>query len=128
MLNTLALSSRWRQMTRSDKLKRRSCFLFRPDNQFRILLYNISISNVFDYIILLAILASCVVLTKQNGKVYNLGDPIIIADLALNIVFALEAMIKIVAYGFVSHRHAYLRDPWNFFDFIVVVAGLLKCS
>ena len=128
MFNTLIIKSRWREMTRTHKLKHRSCFLFKPDNKFRILLYHISISSIFDYIILLAILASCVVLTKQNGKSYDLTDPIIIADLSLNLVFAAEALIKIISYGFVSHKNAYLRDPWNFFDFIVVVGGMCSRS
>ena len=123
MINTLAISSRWRAITKTDKLKHRSCFLFNPDNKFRILLYHISISPVFDYIILLAILASCIVLTKQDRGAYNLDDPIIVVDLVLNMVFAMEALIKIISHGFLSHRNAYLRDPWNVFDFIVVVTG-----
>lgn len=123
MISTLAISSRWREITKTDKLKHRSCFLFKPDNKFRILLYHISISPIFDYIILLAIIASCIVLTKQDGRSYDLSDPIIVVDLALNMMFALEALIKIISCGFVSHRNAYLRDPWNVFDFIVVVTG-----
>ena len=30
-------------------------------------------------------------------------------------------MLKIFALGFVLHRHAYLRDYWNWLDFIVVI-------
>ena len=32
-----------------------------------------------------------------------------------------EMVAKIVAYGFVGHTHAYLRDSWCCLDFIVVV-------
>jgi hypothetical protein len=28
---------------------------------------------------------------------------------------------EIVAYGFVGHPSAYIRDPWNWIDFLVVV-------
>lgn len=29
-------------------------------------------------------------------------------------------LLKIVSRGFVLHSYAYLRDPWNWLDFIVV--------
>ena len=35
-------------------------------------------------------------------------------------IFTLEMVFKVVAFGFVSHREAYLRDPWNQLDFVVV--------
>ena len=114
------MTNRW---TKTDKLKHRSLFLFNKDNKFRILLYNISTSQTFDFIILLAILASCIILTRQRQQKYDLTDNLLMIDLILNFVFALEALMKIVSHGFILHRHAYLRDPWNIFDFIVVVAG-----
>ncbi|CAE7641054.1 Ca-alpha1D [Symbiodinium pilosum] len=36
--------------------------------------------------------------------------------------------MKIVAYGFVAHSRAYLRDPWNWVDFTVVMVGLLDTA
>uniref|UniRef100_A0A6T8D018 Ion transport domain-containing protein n=1 Tax=Cryptomonas curvata TaxID=233186 RepID=A0A6T8D018_9CRYP len=41
-------------------------------------------------------------------------------------LFAAEMVLKIFARGFVMHKHAYLRDPWNWLDFVVVVASLLS--
>lgn len=35
----------------------------------------------------------------------------------------IEAILKITAMGFVLHKNAYLRDPWNVIDFIIVVSG-----
>jgi hypothetical protein len=37
------------------------------------------------------------------------------------IIFIVEAFIKIIARGFVAHKSAYLRDPWNVLDFIIVI-------
>ena len=34
--------------------------------------------------------------------------------------------MKIVAYGFILDEHTYLRDPWNWLDFIVVITGLMS--
>jgi len=41
-------------------------------------------------------------------------------------IFTLEAVIKIIAMGFVVHRNSYLRDPWNNLDFVVVISGLIE--
>ncbi|KAF5394348.1 Voltage-dependent calcium channel type A subunit alpha-1 [Paragonimus heterotremus] len=39
------------------------------------------------------------------------------------IIFCVEALLKIVALGFLFHKGAYLRNIWNIIDFIVVVTG-----
>lgn len=38
-------------------------------------------------------------------------------------LYTLEMIIKIIARGFAFHKHAYLRDPWNVLDFVVVILG-----
>ena len=38
-------------------------------------------------------------------------------------IFTLEAMLKIVALGFLFHSGAYLRNAWNILDFIIVIIG-----
>ena len=35
-------------------------------------------------------------------------------------IFTFELVMKIVAYGFVMHKHSYLRDAWCQLDFVVV--------
>lgn len=39
------------------------------------------------------------------------------------VVFTLECVMKIIAYGFVAHPGAYLRNGWNMLDFTIVVIG-----
>lgn len=39
------------------------------------------------------------------------------------IIFTMEAVLKIIAYGFVLHPDAYLRNFWNVLDFSIVVIG-----
>ena len=41
-------------------------------------------------------------------------------------VFTIEALFKIIAYGFVVNKQSYLRNPWNIIDFIVVFSALLS--
>ena len=38
-------------------------------------------------------------------------------------IFCVEALLKIVALGFVLHTGSYLRNGWNIMDFVVVVTG-----
>lgn len=39
------------------------------------------------------------------------------------IIFALEALLKIIGMGFILHKSSYLREGFNFIDFIIVIAG-----
>jgi len=39
------------------------------------------------------------------------------------VIFTVECFMKIIAYGFVAHPGAYLRNTWNLLDFTIVVIG-----
>jgi hypothetical protein len=42
---------------------------------------------------------------------------------SLTYIFLGEALIKIVAMGFIFGYRTYLRDPWNVIDFAIVIVG-----
>jgi len=42
------------------------------------------------------------------------------------VIFTIESIIKIIAYGFVLHPYAYLRSAWNMLDFTIVVVGSVQ--
>ena len=42
---------------------------------------------------------------------------------AFAVIYTLEVIVKVLARGFAFHEHAYLRDPWNVLDFVVVFFG-----
>ena len=46
------------------------------------------------------------------------------SEIVFTILFTAECVIKILARGFVIHKHAYLRDIWNWLDFAVVVSSV----
>ena len=54
-----------------------------------------------------------------------------IIDMVYTVLFTIEALIKIVARGFLANNHEevqlkpYITDPWNILDFFVVCASLL---
>lgn len=39
------------------------------------------------------------------------------------IIFIVEAVLKIMAMGFILHPYAYMRDYWNAMDIIIVITG-----
>ena len=42
------------------------------------------------------------------------------------VIFTVEAIMKIIAYGFILHAGAYLRNGWNILDFTIVVIGYVS--
>lgn len=47
-------------------------------------------------------------------------------DQGFTVVYATEAILKIIAFGFIFHKRSYLRDPWNVLDFLVVIIGIIS--
>lgn len=46
----------------------------------------------------------------------------------LVVIFSLECFLKIISQGCVMHENSYLRDPWNWIDFAVVITGIMELS
>ena len=40
-------------------------------------------------------------------------------------IYTMEMVIKCVARGFILNNYTYLRNPWNWLDFTVIVSGYL---
>ena len=55
-------------------------------------------------------------LTKRNQIVNSLST-------TFSVLFMIEFLLKVIAYGFIFHKKGYIRDGWNILDFIVVIAG-----
>ena len=51
-----------------------------------------------------------------------------LVELALGVIFVLEAMIKIIADGFVFAPNAYLLSLWNICDFLMLIALLVNTT
>lgn len=48
------------------------------------------------------------------------------SDLVISIIFAVEALLKIVVFGLIRHEGAYLRQGWNIIEFVIVVTSILN--
>ncbi|XP_046439979.1 muscle calcium channel subunit alpha-1-like [Daphnia pulex] len=86
----------------------------------------------FEYLILLTIFANCVALAVYTP--YPNGDSNITnaylekVEYVFLVIFTIECVMKIIAYGFVAHSGAYLRNTWNLLDFTIVVIGAVSTA
>jgi len=81
----------------------------------------------FDRFIIFLIALNSIMLgirdyTNDDAPVNLLVDG---SDQVFVIFFALECISKIMGMGFIVDPGSYLRDAWNWLDFIVVVSSLL---
>ena len=100
-------------------------------NPFRRICWIVSTHKWFDNTILLLIIISTLTLAVETPFDDPEGEKIEILtwiDYFMTGAFTLEAITKILAFGFISTQTAYIRDPWNILDFTIVlsaVAGFL---
>uniref|UniRef100_A0A3Q1C390 Voltage-dependent L-type calcium channel subunit alpha n=1 Tax=Amphiprion ocellaris TaxID=80972 RepID=A0A3Q1C390_AMPOC len=129
----------WAKTAHTEKLKKlmatggnprpaRSLLFLTLRNPFRKACISIVEWKPFEIIILLAIFANCVALAvylpmpeeDSNNTNSNLES----LEYIFLIIFSIECFLKIVAYGFLFHADAYLRNCWNILDFVCVSVGL----
>ncbi|XP_043195142.1 sodium channel protein 60E-like, partial [Amphibalanus amphitrite] len=93
----------------------KSFFIFSPWNPVRRACIFVSTNQYFDYFVMFTIISNCVFLamTKPPEE----------AEWIFLAIYSLEALIKSIAKGFILNKYTYLRSPWNWLDFIVVVLG-----
>nr|XP_043879778.1 dihydropyridine-sensitive L-type skeletal muscle calcium channel subunit alpha-1-like isoform X2 [Solea senegalensis] len=110
----------------------RSLLFLSLKNPFRKACISIVEWKPFEIIILLAIFANCVALAvylpmpeeDSNNTNSNLES----LEYIFLIIFSIECFLKIVAYGFLFHADAYLRNCWNILDFVCVSVGLFTVA
>ncbi|XP_069797369.1 voltage-dependent L-type calcium channel subunit alpha-1S-like isoform X2 [Narcine bancroftii] len=82
----------------------------------------------FEIIILITIFANCVALAVfqplPEDDTNSLNFKLEKVEYIFLIIFTIEAILKIIVYGFLFHPDAYLRNFWNILDFIIVFVGL----
>ncbi|XP_040575808.1 voltage-dependent calcium channel type A subunit alpha-1 isoform X2 [Lepeophtheirus salmonis] len=106
-----------------------SLFLFTPSSPVRRLTNWFVNSPVFEWTIIITIIANCVVMSLDDKLPVH--DKTVLSlqmeDLEpiFMIIFTIEMCTKILALGFILHKNSYMRNLWNIMDFIVVVSGFL---
>ncbi|XP_078484779.1 sodium channel protein 1 brain-like [Ciona intestinalis] len=91
----------------------RGFFVFSPFQPLRQLAIRIILHPLFDAIVMTTILVNCVFL--------GLNEEIAAAEYLFTALYTFEMVVKMVGRGFILNPFTYLRDPWNWLDFIVVI-------
>jgi len=47
-------------------------------------------------------------------------------DIIFTLIFTIEAALKIIAMSFIIDEGSYLRDYWNWLDFVVVITSIVS--
>lgn len=96
-------------------------------SKLRLKLFYFVRKNRFESFILVLICISCI----NMGLDDPLMDPnsalklfLFYLDLVITSIYALEAILKITAYGFINKNYSYIRDSWNIVDFFSLIISL----
>lgn len=108
-----------------------SLFLFSFGSSLRNVLVRMVNSFWFTSLILVAIILNSIFLALQDPGLSSarwLQSFLGIADYVFLGLFAVEMVVKIVAYGFIAHSKSYLRVSWNILDCVVVLTGFVALA
>ncbi|KAH9628916.1 hypothetical protein HF086_006285 [Spodoptera exigua] len=107
---------------------KRSLFCLGLKNPLRKLCYDIVEWKPFEYMILTTIFANCIALAVFTpypaSDTNNTNQILEKVEWIFMVIFTGECIMKIIAYGFLFHPGAYLRNTWNSLDFTIVTIGI----
>ncbi|KAJ8251798.1 hypothetical protein GJAV_G00225550 [Gymnothorax javanicus] len=96
-----------------------ACYLLSPFNIVRRAAIRVLVHPVSCVLIMLTILVQFLLHTQAEPFFWMR-----IADFVCTAIYILEAMIKVLSRGFCIGRFTYLRDPWNWLDFLLILCAL----
>ncbi|CAF3279088.1 unnamed protein product [Rotaria socialis] len=95
----------------------KACYIFSPFNCCRRIAMGILSHPLFSTLVMLTILTNCVFMTMRNAPEVN--------EYVFTFIYTLEALTKCVARGFILEKYTFLRDAWNWLDFIVITLAYI---
>ncbi|XP_033623926.1 sodium channel protein type 11 subunit alpha isoform X1 [Fukomys damarensis] len=98
---------------------KRALFIFGPFNPIRSLAIRILVHSLFSMFIICTVIVNCLFMTMAGVKESKRTGPDV-AECVFTAIYILEALIKILARGFILDEFSFLRDPWNWLDSIVI--------
>ncbi|XP_068683417.1 sodium channel protein 1 brain-like [Montipora foliosa] len=100
--------------------KERSLWLFGPLHPIRLWATSVVTNQYFELLVITVILINCVFLA--------LKEPPEETEYVFTSIYTVEMILKIISRGFILHSYSYLRDPWNWLDFFVVLLGYITMA
>lgn len=105
-----------------------SCFILPPTHRVRVFLARLMTSRFFEIFVIVSILFTSVISALSDSTISQgstLDTMLDVSDIVVAAIFTLEAVIKILALGFLLHKGSYLRSPWNIIDLCIVIFSLI---
>ncbi|XP_071990856.1 sodium channel protein type 8 subunit alpha isoform X3 [Engystomops pustulosus] len=97
-----------------------SMYILSPFNLLRRIAIKILIHSVFSMIIMCTILTNCVFMTFSNPPDWSKQ-----VEYTFTGIYTFESLVKIIARGFCIDGFTFLRDPWNWLDFSVIMMAYI---
>ena len=120
--------NRVQDITERSALNDKALNFFRMQNPVRRRIYMLVSGRSFEYFIILLIFLSSIALALDSPSLTDaskLKKVLNGLDIFFTIAFALEVVLKILAYGFIVGENTYMRSSWNIIDFLIAVTGVL---
>nr|XP_023691497.1 sodium channel protein type 4 subunit alpha B-like isoform X3 [Paramormyrops kingsleyae] len=92
-----------------------ACYFLSPFNIVRRSAIRVLIHWLFSMFIMVTILSNCVFMTMSNPPAWSKTVEYVFTG-----IYTFEATIKILSRGFCIGSFTFLRDPWNWLDFMVI--------
>ncbi|XP_006892173.1 PREDICTED: voltage-dependent L-type calcium channel subunit alpha-1S [Elephantulus edwardii] len=103
-------------------LKARPLRCYIPKNPYQYKVWYIVTSSYFEYLMFALIMLNTICLGmqhyNQSEQMNHISD---ILNVAFTIIFTLEMVLKLMAFK----ARGYFGDPWNVFDFLIVIGSII---
>ncbi|XP_049419579.1 sodium channel protein type 4 subunit alpha A isoform X2 [Epinephelus fuscoguttatus] len=92
-----------------------ACYILSPFSVIRRGAIRILIHSLFSMFIMITILSNCVFMTMSNPPAWSKTVEYVFTG-----IYTFEATVKVLSRGFCVGSFTFLRDPWNWLDFMVI--------
>ncbi|XP_032955552.1 voltage-dependent L-type calcium channel subunit alpha-1S isoform X2 [Rhinolophus ferrumequinum] len=103
-------------------LKARPLRCYIPKNPYQYQVWYLVTSSYFEYLMFALIMLNTICLGmqhyNQSEQMNHISD---ILNVAFTIIFTLEMVLKLMAFK----ARGYFGDPWNVFDFLIVIGSII---
>ncbi|XP_043090566.1 sodium channel protein type 4 subunit alpha B isoform X2 [Puntigrus tetrazona] len=97
-----------------------ACYVLSPFSPVRRVAIRILIHSLFSMFIMLTILSNCVFMTMGDPPAWSKTVEYVFTG-----IYTFEALVKVLSRGFCIGDFTFLRDPWNWLDFMVITMAYL---
>ncbi|XP_061251949.1 sodium channel protein type 5 subunit alpha isoform X5 [Bos javanicus] len=92
-----------------------------PFHPIRRAAVKILVHSLFSMLIMCTILTNCVFMAQHDPPPWTKY-----VEYTFTAIYTFESLVKILARGFCLHAFTFLRDPWNWLDFSVIIMAYVS--